>query len=1853
MAPSPDAFGGAMLRVAVLQILLQSGFQSAQHGATLVLTDMLVGYLRMLTGVVKAHAEHGGRVVPDNDDMSRALQTLGLDVEELQDSLLIWNQAVHSLFEHKVPRLDHYVAREHERSLRDEDDDIDVYDEESDQEDGVGDGVGDEPMLDDVATAMETDTFAAAAPPPPPMLGTLRPPPPPPMLGSQLQAPPPPPPPPMLGTPAAPATDTSDHAGMAPPPPPPPMLDGASASAPAAPMVPPPPPMLLGQLPVKAEPASPKTTLAPSSPLAPPPPPPPPPLLAPPPPPMLGAAATATATEASPPPPVLPATEDAMEVDDASATHVMVVPSKSPTKPPPPPLALAAPAVGKPSKPPRAPLPPPAAPHRSPPVLSPPVSDRAPVASRAWSHRQAFIRAEPGAFPVDPAVDVVDVRLLSSEDEDEDDELDERTSHAAHTDDEMEGATTRGAASPSGGEPGLMTPQSQGHPDPDSDTEMDFLFALRPRHLAVVDDDDRAAATPTRVPATPSAHPADATATATPTLAKPRTPAAAETLDGAAAPVFEPLPLPQLIAQFTPSDDQFAVDPLASPPPPPVVNPDGTYTAPPPFALLPRPPSPGTTAISALWLRQQGDAQHLPHRAAGPPSTSGTLRLQTGGAQGLWVDDWLTPLLPGVPFPAQLHQKAEAHPAKTSAPTKAPAKSGRGAGRGRGSRGGGRGSRGGRGGARGASARSTAIVDSDEESHDDDDDDDDDAVLIHALRSIPAAAPAAAAAASAAGATPAAPAALAAVPASMAHVVAGTPIVLPIAMPVPAPAAAAPAPATPLMTPSASAPTPSVASSTATTPSELPKGKIRLKLKTASITMPPAPSEAVAAVAAPTAPTAPTASTAAGTPAPSHPAIRLTLPIPPARAASASGSPVVPPAAAAAAVPAGASPRLPPVPPPSDAPSAVAPPATAASKASASPAVAPAVAPAAAAASGAAAGAAAGIPGPSAFGGIILDLSKPVPAVMGYQQDESIDCVCANPHLDDGSFMIACDQCELWFHGRCVDVQTPPSTWLCPRCRPKAAMEERYIGEGGERHSSECAAKPRTGLPPRRWDRPRVAVPGGSPALGPTAGIASGGRSTRCIGDPGSFDISGDLTAAAVSRSPLASGILLHAATAAPWLRADRLRHPAARRTRPAAVDPPSRAPACAPAMQRPPTSSGRPRTGMAPSGTATAGLANVGLSKSQLGGPSSGPLGTRQGLNASAAAAAAPLGRLRTGVVPRFTARPTTQQGLGNLRLGTAGAGVAGALHAVPGTAAGMLGRQIQDASFFQTLLQTQLARVEAETARLSDELVQRERENSSNAAFARRAKTLRNDVGEARRQLGDANLHLEKRHADVSIAAIEAEAAALAKRNAVLEAEVETVFEERTRAEQSLKDAEAQLHRQEALREAAIGRLTLAQQEAFARARDRHAATAARVAALEADMARLDQTIQALVENPAIDDDPKKRDAVGLARQLFALRGVERQLERDLATRASVEERQSLLEQVKRGNAALASLESRLAAARKEERLLQDQLADVAQRLEALQAQAAASGNEKDAKYFELVKRDQAMTAFLATADERIGTAMQRNAALETRISGYLDQIRNAQRLQKQQNGMLAYGRTGMVGDRGSDDEDDDDDDDDDQASNDDDGSAHDSANGDSDGDGNAGQRRRSNKRRARRARASHEAGEGDGDDLDENFLVDTSSPEGLMRTKIEIQKQLEKRQATLMELQKEGAALAQQEQALATQIETIERQLASSLTSSKTQAELAKERDALLRENQALQADVAECEARVMARQSELDANETYTQLMALEAKVRHRETLNAGLQLEIARRAVESNPLPERHAVLHMIKQLNARLIASQQ
>ncbi|KAI9309680.1 hypothetical protein BJ944DRAFT_226608 [Cunninghamella echinulata] len=62
------------------------------------------------------------------------------------------------------------------------------------------------------------------------------------------------------------------------------------------------------------------------------------------------------------------------------------------------------------------------------------------------------------------------------------------------------------------------------------------------------------------------------------------------------------------------------------------------------------------------------------------------------------------------------------------------------------------------------------------------------------------------------------------------------------------------------------------------------------------------------------------------------------------------------------------------------------------------------------------------------------------------QVEDIIRCICENPTIDYGAFMIACDKCGIWYHGSCVGVSELDHVeeWYCQSCQTLISRD-RYI----------------------------------------------------------------------------------------------------------------------------------------------------------------------------------------------------------------------------------------------------------------------------------------------------------------------------------------------------------------------------------------------------------------------------------------------------------------------------------------------------------------------------------------------------------------------------------------------------------------------------------------------------------------------------------------------------------------------------------------------------------------------------------------------------------------------------------------
>lgn len=59
-------------------------------------------------------------------------------------------------------------------------------------------------------------------------------------------------------------------------------------------------------------------------------------------------------------------------------------------------------------------------------------------------------------------------------------------------------------------------------------------------------------------------------------------------------------------------------------------------------------------------------------------------------------------------------------------------------------------------------------------------------------------------------------------------------------------------------------------------------------------------------------------------------------------------------------------------------------------------------------------------------------------------------CICRKPY--DQRAMIACDQCDEWYHFDCLKLRSAPEVYICPACEPRAQETEVVSTASGVDH---------------------------------------------------------------------------------------------------------------------------------------------------------------------------------------------------------------------------------------------------------------------------------------------------------------------------------------------------------------------------------------------------------------------------------------------------------------------------------------------------------------------------------------------------------------------------------------------------------------------------------------------------------------------------------------------------------------------------------------------------------------------------------------------------------------------------------
>lgn len=324
---------------------------------------------------------------------------------------------------------------------------------------------------------------------------------------------------------------------------------------------------------------------------------------------------------------------------------------------------------------------------------------------------------------------------------------------------------------------------------------------------------------------------------------------------------------------------------------------------------------------------------------------------------------------------------------------------------------------------------------------------------------------------------------------------------------------------------------------------------------------------------------------------------------------------------------------------------------------------------------------------------------------------------------------------------------------------------------------------------------------------------------------------------------------------------------------------------------------------------------------------------------------------------------RPLTQHGLSGLPTAASasmtGASTGTAGGARIGTATGM--RQIKDKRYWQSQLQLKMNEIQRETERLARERDSMQRERSAKRSFERHVQEAAKELTTLQGQLTDMNIVLDAHTSGLTRQQLQQETVAARDQNERTQSQLEQHFHQR----QSLAAQNAELQASIAAERQRIDDMVFALsdddqlryrqlQSTSEQLHQQLAAAQERDASVAGQLTRLQATVA---------QSPVRAEAVRLLGKLDELQRRRQTLRDEEAQRPSpAQERENLIVEVRDNNASLVGFNNQL-------RLVDAQLRDKRELLLQIEQDLEEGQTDRHAKYKELKRRDETMTAFMDT--------------------------------------------------------------------------------------------------------------------------------------------------------------------------------------------------------------------------------------------------------------------------------------------
>lgn len=248
---------------------------------------------------------------------------------------------------------------------------------------------------------------------------------------------------------------------------------------------------------------------------------------------------------------------------------------------------------------------------------------------------------------------------------------------------------------------------------------------------------------------------------------------------------------------------------------------------------------------------------------------------------------------------------------------------------------------------------------------------------------------------------------------------------------------------------------------------------------------------------------------------------------------------------------------------------------------------------------------------------------------------------------------------------------------------------------------------------------------------------------------------------------------------------------------------------------------------------------------------------------------------------------------------------------------------------------------------------------------------------ISDLQAKLTDMNIVLDSHSSGTTRQQIQQEATAIRERNETIQSQLEMLFNERQSKEDKNKELERKINEEKAKINEMIFALSPDDQE-------RYRQHEKQLESLRAQNSEIHDQIDALIKqkqrmDATLATSQTRMEAARLLTKLNELVAKRNNLREEEANRLTpAQEREKLIVDVRANNQALTSMNKQM-------KQIEDQLTDKRETLQQIEQDLEESNSERHIKYMELKRRDETMSAFMATFRASMDEEQNSNLYLE----------------------------------------------------------------------------------------------------------------------------------------------------------------------------------------------------------------------------------------------------------------------------